>query len=803
MNTVPMPGNISRRFDLVVGWDCEYTTSEAVEQPDGSLVIDDRPNRLLSYQLAWARTRGDRAEGQVVHYCAGGQRPALEDLLALLPMERRVLLVAHNGLAELAHLSSRPKVQAIGKVPITFGFVKVNGGTQSVQFRDTMLLAAEGQKQLKQIAETNAVYRKIDLQARVEAEYPALAELLRAEGRKAIGAMDLVLAHAPALYEEYGLFDAWAALEYYLRFQAAAEDDEIDKPVVTAVGLSQASYLVRRPDYKEVLGAESVVQPDEWGKTRTRASLHPGRAASETLATACYKGGLNTSYYHGWREAPLVLDVDLVGAYASSMATMRQIVWDSHVHTRYLRTFVQHLEAGGYGFAHCSFNYPLSAKHLQTTMGDKQGGAGLVYFRQGTCHATGDEILAALRHGAKIELHRAVVYQTSEELPFAGFLAKSSALRLEAKAAGNKFLDLLEKLKINGLYGKTGQGLGNRKTAKVTEDDKREAIRHSSLTSPQYASYITARVRCAVADLLNCARATGVGEGLSITTDGGMFAMAEGKGFADLLEAFLTTPFGQLLLQGRRALGDQGPPLTTKAEGRLALTCRTRVNAMFAEPLASNIRTVRGGAWTGWHGKTNDPALRACEMALAFESSTKSLLQWQSRLPSPKAIYAEGHEYKKIVTSITLRLDYDHKRCLGRDGTTTTWTSQSDYAECRKLAERIHNSCGVKGCNHTAGRHLVKGPGPKKYGPCRGGTKANPCKCRRFTSLPADYQVLRKWPRAVAKESPKSAPAKTPSPRVRTARPSKAPKPPRAAAPPSAGGGRGPRKGTVTHAKPR
>ena len=760
-HTVPMPSIISRRFELVVGWDCEYVAEDPRFPskfigggPEEVLTpAPMAPNRLLSYQLAWVETRGQRREGQVIFYPRQpGERPTLDDLLALLPFHRRVLMVAHNGLAELAHLRERPKVMAVGKVPITFGWVRT-ASTQLVQFRDTMLLAAEGAKALSILSETNDHWRKCDLTALLEAEAPLLANDLRTMGKKAISSMDIVLRRAPNLYERYALHDSWATLEYFLRFQAAAEGDYgVDRPAVTAVGLSQGAFIAKNPDYKRLWGVDSVVEPDEYGKVRTSATTNVGRAASEALATKCYKGGLNIAYKYGWTTAPKILDVDMVGAYASSMAALKEITWESATPTKSIARFVDALKKGHYGFAHCSFNYPESVKHRHTTLADKSGGAGLVYFRQGTCHATGAEILMAIGQGAQIELHHGVTYETTDRRPFASYLAEVAARRNAAKAAKNKHGDLLAKLVGNGLYGKLGQGLGSRSTSKVTADDESEPIRHSSLTSPQYASYCTAQVRCALAELSNCSFDIGATP-LAITTDGGMIAMPEDAGFDELLAAYSATFFGALMVDGRRALLDSGPVLTIKAEGVKALICRTRVNALFdAEGKAVT------GAWTGWHGREKDDALRSVQMAAAFDAKDKSLVQWQARLPAPYRIYAKGEEYRAVVTHLTLRVDYDHKRFLRTDGSTSTWTSSADYAECRKLADKI-----------------------RKHG------------------FAATAENLQKWPRTVPRQSPKSAVAapksglkRRPSPPKETPSGTSKPRAPRSR--------RTPRKGTVRQA---
>lgn len=763
VETLPMPGIIGRRYELIVGWDCEYRSYEGYyEASTEDLTTKDKPNLLLSYQLAWKVTRGAREEGEAIWYSPDGRRPSFDELLALMPAAKRVLMIAHNGIVEVAHLAkdSRPKVMAIGKVPINFGWERCMGGSQMVQFRDTMLLAAESAKALHILSETNEHWKKCDLEALIAEEAPEFLAKLKARGVKAITRMDEVLRRAPKSYARYALHDSWATLEYYLRFQTVAQDTYgVDRPAMTAVGLSQGAFIASCPEYKELWGVESATMPDELGKVRSQTRVNVGRSVSEVLATTCFKGGLNTAYKIGWHEAPLILDVDMVGAYATAMATLQEIAWDTHETTKSLHKVKQDIADGRFVYAHLSFGFPKSAKARQTTLADGFGGAGLIYFLQGTCRATGVEIAAALAMGAKIVIHHAVSYAFKDNNPFAGYLAGVAARRVEAKKAGNKHGDLLAKLVGNGLYGKLGQGLGSRKTSRVEEEDIAQPIRQSSLTSPQLASYCTAIVRCGLADLVNCCYAIGALP-LGATTDGAMIAFpsADGSEFPALQAAYGQTVMGRRMALGRRLLGDKkGETLVVKAQGVRALVCRTRVNALFdAEGKAVT------GAWTGWRGVDKDPEARSRQMAHAFDSPEQNIVQAQARLPNPYHIYTKGLEYKAIASMLTLRVDSDFKRCLLSDGHTATWTNADSYSQCRKLAEHIH-----------------------KY------------------KHAATFETLTRWPKKVPRPTVKSAlPAQESLKLDGSGKPPPFKPPARAKPSRKSGGGRTPRTGIVRRAEP-
>ena len=687
-----VPPTLSRIYDLIIGWDCEF------QVPPNT----DEPNRLLSVQLAWKVTRGACEEGSAFWWpTAEKPRPTIDDLLALAPWHKRVLMVAHNGLAEVSHLSTgaRPKVASIQKNPITFRGHKTSTG-QWVQLRDTMLLAAEGAKALAACAETNRVYRKLDLDVLLAEKHPALKP---PGGRRAIEAVDWLLANAPDVYKLYAEHDAWATLEYYLRFQESVwRDYGLEVCAMTAVGASQGAFLAATPDYQRLWGVESVETPDEFGKVRVKVVPMASRRATEAIAAACYKGGLNTAYKLGWTRAPMIADVDMQGAYAAAMGALPAIDWaKGPTATKSRAVLLKAVERGAYVYAHVAFHYPKSVERQQTTLGDKWGSRGLLYPLTGECYATGLEIQAALELGATITaVNHAAIYEHTDEHPFADYLASVARKRIACKLAGDKHGDLLAKLIANGLYGKLGQGLGDKLTSKVFEEDKAEKIRYSTLTSPQYAAYCTAQVRCALAALVNCALAIGAAP-LCGTTDGAMVAFHTETTYDQLVAAYEATTAGQRMLEGRRRLGAEGS-LEIKARGTQALVCRTRTNALWDAD-----GSVTAGAWTGWRGaKGRDPTQRAREMAEAYgRRKTMAWVQEQFRLPTPFRIYSGGLEYRPIGGPKTLRVDPDHKRRVQADGSTVTWSTVEEYIDVRKQADALQAR------DHAASyEHLTKWP---------------------------------------------------------------------------------------------
>lgn len=283
-------------------------------------------NRLLSTQLAcvWPARDEDRSDtyDEWINYHASEREPPrIEDLLAHVVQVARanrprqgpgvetsgplVLLLTHNGLAEFSHLapSSPPlvswtrgpaRLRYLQKCPVTHDPIVLRDrvGPWRLAVRDTMLLAAQGQKALKQIAKQNRVHNKVDLADEIRPEHAAAGA--------GIARMDLLLELDPALFARYAMSDVRATLEYYLGFQRlGAELFDLDKPSMTVSGMAQAAFLAQH-DPQALFACHTVVEPDEHGRMRPTAILLPERLASESLARNAFHGGYNLAFDWGW-----------------------------------------------------------------------------------------------------------------------------------------------------------------------------------------------------------------------------------------------------------------------------------------------------------------------------------------------------------------------------------------------------------------------------------------------------------------------------------------------------------------------
>lgn len=715
-----------------MAFDCEYTDR-------GS------ENELLSYQLAWATIDGGYYE-RIWYPPTPTYRPSFEEILELvhptLPQGQRaprICAIAHNGLAELAHLrlSDPPlasnergnnRMRFIGKNPTTFRPLELQlaEGPVRVDFRDTMLLAAAGQKSLKQLASQNVVHSKIDLRDEIRPEHAALGA--------AIERMDLLLELDPELYERYALGDAQATLEYYLRFMATATElFGLTTPPLTAVGMGQAAYLRATPANKSPLGARRA-----YGGDGSETRPIPDREHSENLATSCYHGGMNTAFRYGFAGGPgrLVLDVDMAGAYATAMASEDEIRWAGGKPSLDL----EELLAADYAFACVDFSFPEDTWNPCLPVAGES--MGLIYPLNGVSHCAGPELRLAKVKGARMRVIQGYLYPSAGRPAFAEWMRKCTQLRAEAKARGDEFAQLLYKLVMNGLYGKTAQGLTNKRTAQVEAGQPREPIPKGKVTCPQYAAHCTSLVRAALCEAIDYFQ--GMGWTVqSATTDGlmvevpkfeikaGALPKPPGKLEHDFLEEICPKALKGLrggawdaMRLGRKRLGASNL-LTLKTWGSEALTVKTRVNAIWGPEGA------RACAWVGWKGELRPDRSKADLQAkdlLHWFPAAEAMKQDQIRFPGIKEVY-EGADYRPKGFRMTLNLDPDYKRQVSpKTGNTRPWGTMGecvvarDYAGWLRKDLRKHPFERAAPSKVAQGVHMPKQGGSKRA--CGGGNGA-------------------------------------------------------------------------------
>ena len=102
--------------------------------------------------------------------------------------------------------------------------------------------------------------------------------------------------------------------------------------------------------------------------------------------------------------------------------------------------------------------------------------------------------------------------------------------RTNAKKNNNQLLQLIYKDMVNGLYGKTSQGIRNRKTFVIGEGESKP-LPPSIITNPYMASITTGTVRAAMSSIIDCMSKMEDYEIISATTDGVLYKTKGSKSY--------------------------------------------------------------------------------------------------------------------------------------------------------------------------------------------------------------------------------------------------------------------------------
>src|SRR5690606_13861492 len=117
---------------------------------------------------------------------------------------------------------------------------------------------------------------------------------------------------------------------------------------------------------------------------------------------------------------------------------------------------------------------------------------GLIFPHRGSCACGSPEIALALSLGAEITIRRGVVVPPLPDGPpvFATFIKHCIEKRLGFAAAGEKLAALFWKELGNSTYGKTAQGLREKRVYNVSKGET-EPLPPSAITNPYFAAFIT------------------------------------------------------------------------------------------------------------------------------------------------------------------------------------------------------------------------------------------------------------------------------------------------------------------------
>lgn len=275
------------------------------------------------------------------------------------------------------------------------------------------------------------------------------------------------------------------------------------------------------------------------------------------LAIRSYAGGRNTSTYVG-KYTGLLLDIDLSSAYSTILNLIRNLDFKSCGGIEKFREELQKYDGTvlPIAMAEVEFSFPKGCEYPSLAVKTNDG---LFYVYNGRTTATLPEIHLAIQQGAKIRFIDAIVmsidtrplkklknlqytssgpdftlkdyqYQFKEfcgkfdNFIFRRFLTDKILARTKAKKNGNELLQQLLKNYVNGLYGKTAQGL-NKKSTYVVGKGTSKPLPASMITSPYIASMVTGVVRAALSCIMDAISKLDGYKLISATTDGVLYSV--------------------------------------------------------------------------------------------------------------------------------------------------------------------------------------------------------------------------------------------------------------------------------------
>ncbi|MDU8946445.1 DNA polymerase [Ovoidimarina sediminis] len=537
---------------LIIGFDTEYQR-DVVELPSGKAELR---NIVLSYQFS-CRIVTTENEGE--EPCWSGIRlppgPNDEDRFSLeefvghairagfeehpdLVMPSDIYLVAHFNRADVPGFSDfkdEKTRRALNLENVRGSYVNVKKDIPislkdddtdeaidlSVRIRDTITLAPTGAQSLEKLGGILG-FEKIKLSDdRKEEQHfkENMQDFLKSNWN---------------LFREYAIRDAEICAQYSLKMIRLNREktDKFKLPItLTSIGvdLIREYWKENGVDPLEIVGKEECVDR-YWSKKNSRYQTSKRVVSiknlfwNEDFFTECYHGGRNEQFWFGPAPEGVWYDYDLTSAYPSAMALIGVPDWSTIRPIKNTEELLNgDLRPNSLAFANVDFEFPESVRYPVLPVRTENG---LIFPRRGNSSTHISEILLAKELGAKITLVEgrridSVTAEIRAGLPhefnrvFQGFAKR--CIEERAKYPKKTLNNLFWKELVNSTYGKTAQGLRERRIYDLRDGDTKR-LGPSKITNPVFASFITAFCRAVLGEIMNALPETV--KVFSVTTDG-------------------------------------------------------------------------------------------------------------------------------------------------------------------------------------------------------------------------------------------------------------------------------------------
>lgn len=520
---------------LIIGFDTEYQKADPHAR-DGA---DPLSNTVLSYQYCCTLLHEDVEDADItwsgIIYPASGTvadrlripdfiHHALQHGFSLHPhlmVPPSILMAAHFTRADVPGffefkdpvLRDRLLLQNIRsnfmniQKPFKVDFSAGDGNkpvTLDVSIRDTMVLSPAGSRSLEDLGKILGV-DKLKLSDDPEREYHLKTH------------MSELLEQDRDLFERYAIRDAEICAKYSAKM-VRANDRNTGVFALPNTLSSKGIHLLtsfwgsKGLDPLAVVGKE-VIEETVWRPTlkrlvkQKRTVFLQQLSWSEQFLTEAFHGGRNEQFWFGPAPEGIWYDYDLASAYPSAMALIGMPDW-SRVYTLHdIDDLLDYrFTSTDLVFANVDFEFPDDVLYPVLPV---RTDFGLIFPRKGNSTTHISEIRLAHRLGCKLTLIEARYVESvgggdpaeaTTIRPFADF-AKYCVDQRNLSPKGS--LDnLLWKEIVNSTYGKTAQGLRERRVYDL-RDAETKVLPPSNITNPAFASFITAFCRGVLGEIMN------------------------------------------------------------------------------------------------------------------------------------------------------------------------------------------------------------------------------------------------------------------------------------------------------------
>ena len=301
------------------------------------------------------------------------------------------------------------------------------------------------------------------------------------------------------------------------------------------------------------------------------------------------------------------------------------------------------------GFARVAFEFPESVRFPCLPVRVPNN---LIFPRRGESYATASEIALAVSLGALITIMHGVTIPIDATTPFETVIRELQGKRKDADLRDDKLSAGLFKELGNSLYGKTAQGLREKRVFDNRSGDRRQ-MPQSRITNVVFAAYVTGLIRAALGEIMNALpQSVSV---LSCTTDG---FICNSK--PDELGTACNGPVCGLLKACRGRLHGIQEIVEVKHKAAQVLVWRTRGQATI-EPFDGGGVILAKASINIWP-PIQDEKLLNWHFVNMFSTRRPGDKFEVSNLPSPLQLFKKGGDFVRQKHMQRLGMEFDFKR---------------------------------------------------------------------------------------------------------------------------------------------